>query len=223
MKNNSMSPHLQHETRHWRSGCNLVIGIDEVGRGAIAGPVVVGAVAFLPAIKNDQRFIGQIRDSKMLTPRQREHLEPQIKQRAHWWMIGLAPNKFIDTHGMRRALVLAYESVQRRLVTRGGRTAILVDRNLLPRSMESATVETVIEGDSECLSIAAGSTLAKVWRDRYMAKLGGQRWYKIYHWNENAGYATRRHLRAVDAYGLTRHHRRSFLRNYSNNTNLFDW
>ncbi|MGB8843175.1 MAG: ribonuclease HII [Aliidongia sp.] len=179
----------------------LVAGIDEVGRGPLAGPVVAAAVIFdrgnLPA-----EFDG-LDDSKALSPAARAHYAAAIRRVARIG-IGAASVAEIDRLNILQATMLAMV----RAVAALGVVpdAALVDGNRAPPL--GCRVETLIGGDALSLSIAAASVVAKVVRDRAMANLA--RRYDHYGWERNAGYPTREHRDALTRHGVTPHHRRSF-------------
>jgi ribonuclease HII len=178
----------------------LVAGVDEAGRGPLAGPVVAAAV-ILPA-----RGIPRgIDDSKKLTEPQREALYAKITARAVW-AVGSASTAEIDEINIFWATMLAMERAVAALAA--APTMVLVDGNCAPQW--SHPTETVVGGDSTCLSIAAASVVAKVTRDREMRRLALQ--HPEYGWERNKGYSTAEHLSAVERLGPCVHHRRSFKR-----------
>lgn len=183
----------------WRELGYIVAGIDEVGRGCLAGPVVAAAVILPPGIK-----IPGARDSKLLSLAQREKLSAQIKQVALAVGIGWAHSFEVDQYGLTWAVA---ESGRRALKNLNAEcNAVLLDGNhnyLKDHCLSRA----VIKADNLCLSVACASIVAKVARDRYMKKLHDL--YPQYGWNTNAGYATKKHLAAI-SFGLTPHHRRLF-------------
>lgn len=180
----------------------LLAGVDEVGRGPIAGPVVACAVIMPP----DQRAIAGVDDSKRLTHEQRVRLAVKIRERAVAFAIGAASVREIDRVNIYQASVLA----MRRALSRLGVTPdhVLIDG----RAMRTLPVPhtAVVHGDARCFSIACASILAKVTRDLLMTRLG--RRYPHYIWDHNAGYTTREHVAGLTSYGITPHHRKSFCR-----------
>lgn len=180
-------------------GVARVAGVDEAGRGPLAGPVVAAAVILDP-----DRIPPGLNDSKRLTPARREALAPEIRAQA-LWALGLASVQEIDALNILRASHLA---MCRALAALPARPDLaLVDGNLLPRELPCPG-QAVVKGDSRSLSIAAASILAKVERDRIMAGL--DRECPGYGWAENAGYPTASHRQALIRLGPTPHHRRSF-------------
>jgi ribonuclease HII len=178
----------------------IVAGIDEAGRGPLAGPVIAAAVV-LDGKALD--ILEGVDDSKALSRRQREHLYDRITAVA-WVGLGAASVLEIDRLNVLQATFIAMA----RAVSNLGFTpdTALVDGNGLPDL--PCTAHAIIAGDTSCLSIAAASVVAKVTRDRIMASLA--RAYPVYGWDHNAGYATAEHRAAIAAHGISRHHRRSF-------------
>ena len=179
----------------------LLAGVDEVGRGPLAGPVVACAV-IMPA---DKRAITGIDDSKKLSAKQRERLIARIMERAVGVGIGAASVREIDRLNILQASVLAVHRAIRRLPVKPDH--IVVDGRTV-RTYDFAHT-AIVRGDSRCHSIACASIVAKITRDRVMRALGAR--YPAYKWEENAGYATAFHLSGISAHGITPHHRRSFM------------
>lgn len=194
-------PTLRRERALWAEGLQHVAGLDEVGRGPLAGPVVAAAVVLRPG----GRAIRGLRDSKELTALQRERLGGLIRNRAAAWAIGAASVREIDRYNIRGATALALRRALSRLPCPIDH--VLLDGTALPEL--GRPHEALVDGDARCHSIAAASVLAKLVRDRLMAKLG--RRYPAFGWEHNKGYGTPDHLAALDADGPTRHHRRSFM------------
>ena len=197
-------PSLRYEREaRLEAGAELaIVGVDEVGRGPLAGPVVAAAVMFGPK-GPPRRLARAIDDSKKLTAAEREELAPLI--RAHAIVaIAEATVAEIDRNNILRASLLA---MQRAVAAHEGAPALaLVDGNIAPTL--PCRVRTMVDGDALCLSIAAASIVAKVWRDRLMAELATL--YPAYGWEHNAGYATAEHRAALKRWGPTPEHRRSF-------------
>jgi ribonuclease HII len=178
----------------------VVAGVDEVGRGPMAGPVVAAAVV-LPA---GARNIRGLDDSKRLTAEQREALFPVIRQRAAAIAVAAASVHEIDRFNIRQASILAMRRALERLPQRPEH--ILIDGLPIPElGMEH---EAIIDGDARCQSIAAASVIAKVIRDRLMDRLSIR--HPGYHWESNKGYCTDEHTQALALLGATKHHRHSF-------------
>lgn len=194
------SPGLQFEKDAWAQGADVVVGIDEVGRGAWAGPLMVGA-AVLP---KDKRVYG-VRDSKALPEARREQLFERVASWCRAWAVGPATQQECDELGMAAAQRLA----TRRAVEALGLApdAVLIDGTWDFAGL--ANTVRVVRGDACCLSIAAASVLAKVTRDRYMRSLAPN--YPHYEFQDNKGYPCWRHKMALQAYGPSAVHRRSWV------------
>ena len=193
-------PSLEREAALWREGRGLVAGVDEAGRGPLAGPVVAAAVVF-PAFAKPIRGL---RDSKLLTAAARERLAALVRVRALAVAVGAASVREIDRFNIRRAAVLAMRRALARLAVRPD--VVLVDG--LPCPELGCPHQAIVDGDARCHSIAAASVIAKTVRDRLMALLGGR--HPAYAWASNKGYGTPEHLAALAELGFTAHHRRSF-------------
>lgn len=189
-------PDFTHELGHHPG---LVAGVDEAGRGPLAGPVVAAAV-----ILRQEDCPEGLDDSKKLTAARRARLEGEVKARALCWGLGVATVEEIDNLNILWATMLAMT----RAVDALGRTCahILVDGNRLPKWDWPATA--IVGGDAKCLSIAAASILAKEARDRMMVEAAER--YPHYGWASNKGYGSARHLAALRDHGPTPLHRRSF-------------
>ena len=179
----------------------LIAGVDEVGRGPLAGPVVACVVVMPP----DARAIPGVDDSKRLTAAQRERLAVKIRARALACSLGAASVREIDEINIYKATVRAMQRALRRL-------SLVPDHVIVDgRPMRSLGIEhtAVVGGDGRCYSVACASIVAKVTRDRLMRALAGR--YPLYHWERNMGYGTPAHLAGLWAHGASVHHRRSFL------------
>jgi ribonuclease HII len=179
----------------------LIAGVDEVGRGPLAGPVVACAVVMPP----ERRAMPGINDSKQLSAKQREKVVGKILANAIGIGIGAASVREIDRFNILQASVLAMRRALRRLPVTPNH--VVVDGRSL-RTLE-VTHTAVIHGDARCYSIACASIVAKITRDRVMRALASR--YPVYRWEENVGYSTAFHLRGIAEHGITPHHRRSFL------------
>ncbi|MEO8194347.1 MAG: ribonuclease HII [Gemmatimonadales bacterium] len=180
----------------------MLAGVDEVGRGPIAGPVVACAVVMPP----DMRAIRGVDDSKALTAVERRRLVGRIQERALDWALGAASVHEIERLNIYQASVLA----MRRAL---GRLTIVPDHVIIDgKPMRTLPIPhtAIVHGDARCFSIACASIVAKVTRDRLMARLALR--YPAYTWERNVGYTTRAHVRGLDSHGITPHHRRSFFR-----------
>jgi ribonuclease HII len=192
------------ERRLRRAGFGAIAGLDEVGRGAWAGPLVAGA-AVLPA--PGRRLLGRLaglRDSKQLTPVERERYAAEIRACATATGLGIVGAAAIDLLGLTAAGRLAMERAVRALGL--APDYLLIDAFPLPNV--ACAQEPIIFGDTLCLSIAAASVIAKVERDRLLDELA--RDYPGYAWERNKGYGTPEHRKALTALGPTPEHRRSY-------------
>lgn len=186
-----------------RQGYCFVAGLDEAGRGCLAGPVVAAAVILPLDDGTLTRFQG-VRDSKQLTGQARERLYHVILQHALAVSVGIGSVELIDECNILQATKYAMRSALAQLSTPP--QALLLDALLLhdiPLPQRS-----IIKGDTHCLSIAAASILAKVTRDRYMLQLHEQ--YPAYGFNQHKGYGTAAHLAALRTHGISPIHRKSF-------------
>jgi ribonuclease HII len=191
---------LDHERGFWSRGVHRVAGIDEVGRGPLAGPVVAAAVILSP-----ESDICGADDSKRLTALQRTELATEILRTAAAVAIGAASAAEIDRINIRRATALAMRRALRRLQI--APEHIFVDGLAVPElGLEWQTA--VVAGDQHVHSIACASIVAKVCRDRLMQRLSVK--YPLYGWERNKGYATDEHREALQLHGPSPHHRRSF-------------
>ena len=191
---------LVYERAAKATGKRLIAGVDEAGRGPLAGPVVAAAV-----ILADDRVIEGVIDSKLLTPEAREILFPQIINSSVAFAISAASTKMIDKIGILPATMLAMKRAVSKLSP--APDYILVDGTMIPDGI-NVPGEAVVRGDRSSRSIAAASILAKVIRDRLMINLSG--FYPEFGFAGNKGYGTAAHLRSIDQYGPTVHHRFSF-------------
>ena len=195
---------LARERAAWKTG-RLLVGVDEAGRGPLAGPVVAAAVLF-PA---DVKRLAGIRDSKTLSEAQRDRAAVLIRKKALAIGVGAASVHEIDRINIRRATALAMRRALDRLfqLAPSGPLSILVDG--LPLLEIGLEHEALVDGDAICPSIAAAGIIAKTVRDRLMKSLAVR--YDGYHWANNMGYGTEAHRNALMAFGPTPHHRRSFM------------
>ncbi len=190
---------------------NFVIGVDEVGYGAWAGPVVVGAAALnISLLPSD--LLDEINDSKSLSLKKREHIYEYLLSysgKGLYFCVHQASNQEVDEMNVRVATQIAMVRAVEGLLGQypalpwGG---ILVDGTHAPKF--SLKTQCIVGGDRKCLSIAAASILAKVTRDRLMKKLSGDHPY--YAWDKNVGYGTKLHQEGLKSFGPTPHHRMSY-------------
>jgi ribonuclease HII len=198
-----MPPDLQWELKDGYPKV-LVAGVDEVGRGCLAGPVVAAALILpenIDYVKDP--WVARIADSKKLSPETREELAPLIEKWARRCAIGVATVEEIDRlnihHACHLAMMRAVEEVRPE--------RILIDGKFIPKEFQK-TATAIIKGDDKCLSIAAASIIAKVWRDRHMARLDQH--YPGYSFAVHKGYSTAIHQNALKKLGPCEIHRRSF-------------
>ena len=204
-RTNKPTPTLVEEMALFAQGFSFVAGLDEVGRGCLAGPVVAAAV-ILPledAEATLTRLTG-VNDSKQLSASLRERLYDTIMQHALAVGIGSSSAEVIDERNILQATKLAMHGALAQLSP--APQALLLDALLLPKI--ALPQRSIIKGDARCLSIAAASIIAKVTRDRLMVALHEQ--YPQYGFDQHKGYGTEAHLAALHTHGATPHHRHSF-------------
>lgn len=192
-------PNLSLERDLEWQGAKFVAGVDEAGRGSLAGPVVAAAV-ILPCSDIPEG----IDDSKRLSPHRRRQLAIEIKA------VSMTSLSVVDVDVIERVNILGATMQAMRLAVENLPKVpdqILIDGNRLPSKL-SAPATAIVKGDTKSVSIAAASIIAKVERDELMAKLAVD--YPQYNWAKNAGYGTAEHLQALQDYGPTPHHRKSF-------------
>jgi ribonuclease HII len=201
----SSRPDLHLESALWAERYLSVCGVDEVGRGPLAGPVVSAAVIFPPHIDLDSSGLSQLNDSKKLSVRIREELLPVIRSQALAVGLGIVSPRQIDRINIRNASLLAMVKAVANLPVRPD--YMLVDGRDLPDDLPGPG-RAVIRGDGISATIAAASVVAKVHRDEIMVRLAKQ--FPAYGWDRNRGYPTREHRTALLKEGVTEHHRHSF-------------
>lgn len=259
-------PDFSFEKKLWKKGYRFVVGIDEAGRGAWAGPIVASACTFASKFKILSRKAGvairrladrvnskiKIDDSKRLRPREREETAEWTKKHALAWSVAEISVGIINRVGIGKAIAMAMRQAIKKLFDgeitalsthfysrpgpktsrypvrnqskkrRKSEFSFLVDGfhvKYLPGGLKNQ--KGVIHGDQKSISIAAASILAKVYRDKIMVALG--RKYPVYGWGRNKGYGTRLQQKAISRYGLTKFHRRQFVRKFlARGGSLFD-
>ncbi len=190
---------LEYENKYYEKGYKIIAGVDEAGRGPLAGPVFAAAVVF-----DKDTVIDEINDSKKLSEKKREQLFDVIIEKALYYNIVSVDEKEIDKINILNAALKAFNLAVTGLEVLPDIT--LIDGN---RSGEFPTeVETIVKGDAKSMSIAAASILAKVARDRYITALDEK--YPEYNFKKHKGYPTKEHLEAVAKYGPCPIHRLTF-------------
>ena len=190
-------------------GATFFVGLDEVGRGSVAGPLAVGGVV-LP----DNPRIPYLNDSKPLSPERREEVAAMVKEVALAWTVQYIQPHEIDAAGMTASLIMAFRRAVAAIEAQGmALDLILLDGHPLRFDKRECNV---VKGDAKCASIAAASVVAKVERDALMVKLAQQ--YPQYGWDQCKGYASQSHIEAIVKYGLTPEHRVSFCQSFMQQT-----
>lgn len=179
----------------------LIAGIDEAGRGPLAGPVVAAAAVFSPGI-----YIEKVDDSKKLSAALREELYDIIIRKAVSWQIAVISHEEIDRINILQATLKAMKNALENLTVKPD--LALIDGN--QKFITDIPAKTIVKGDSRSFAIAAASILAKVTRDRLMLKLADE--FPAYCWHKNKGYGTKEHIAAILREGPSPYHRRTFLR-----------
>ena len=177
----------------------IFAGIDEVGRGCLAGPVISCVVVLKKNIK--RKFL---KDSKTIPFKDRIKIAKHIKQNS-WYAIGLASVNEIDKYNIFNATLLSMKRAVKKLKKKP--TLVLIDGNKLP-DMKNYNLKPIIKGDQKICSISAASIIAKVTRDKIISTLSKK--FKGYNWGKNCGYGTKEHLKAIKNLGITIHHRKNF-------------
>jgi ribonuclease HII len=209
----STVPTLRHERTLLREGARLVIGMDEVGRGAIAGPVGVG----LSIVDLDTRTAPEgLKDSKLLPEAKREELQPKVARWVRHGAVGLASNERIEQIGIIAALGLAarraIDAIRDQGVDLTGAVVLLDGSHdwLSPAIDGALPVTMKVKADRTCAAVAAASVLAKVHRDRMMIEMDAV--HPGYVWTSNKGYASSDHYAGIDLHGASPLHRWSWLK-----------
>tara|TARA_X000000368_G_scaffold125106_1_gene98184 strand:- start:848 stop:1486 length:639 start_codon:yes stop_codon:yes gene_type:complete len=198
-KSENMFPNFKIEQDLISNGCSTIAGVDEVGRGPLAGPVTAAAVILDPL-----NIPENLNDSKVLSSKKREKLFDELKSSSIFAIAHVSPKEIDKLNILQASLLAMVNAVSNLKVTPNH---ILIDGNKVPeRLVGQATA--VVKGDSKVLSIAAASIIAKVTRDKLMRDLDSE--FPVYGWAKNAGYPTKCHMNAIVKYGVTPYHRRSF-------------
>ena len=190
-------------------GASVVVGLDEVGRGSVAGPLAVGAV-ILP----DEPQIPLLNDSKQLEPALREEIACRIKEIALAYTVQYVSPHDIDANGMTVSLMRAFSAAVAAIEQQGvSADLLLLDGNPLHFDKRE---RNIVKGDAKCASIAAASVIAKVERDALMVSLSKE--YPQYGWDQCKGYASAAHIQAIREYGLSPYHRATFCQSFLQET-----
>lgn len=192
---------MLYENEALASGYDIVCGVDEAGRGPLAGPVYAAAVV----LKKGQTIEG-VNDSKKLSEKKREELFDKIVSECSAFSVGTASEREIDEINILQATFLAMKRAVDGLSIKPD--IALVDGNQIPPL--DCAVKTVIKGDAKSASIAAASIIAKVSRDRYMKEMAAK--YPEYQFEKHKGYGTKLHYEMIEKYGICEIHRKSFLK-----------
>jgi ribonuclease HII len=200
-----MNSLIKFDRAYYSPKIKMIAGVDEAGRGPIAGPVVAAAVIF-----DKKSYHAKINDSKKLNEHTRNELYDWIVENCVSYGVGIVSHLEIDRINILQASLKAMKIAVEKLDSKP--QLCLIDGTKTFNS--SVRTITVIKGDSKSFSIAAASIIAKVTRDRIMDKFA--RYHSCYLWNRNKGYATSEHIKAIKKFGITTLHRKSFLSNILN-------
>lgn len=204
MKENIAVDWLKYENELYSQGCELVCGVDEAGRGPLAGPVFAAAV-ILPK----GYIVEGANDSKKLSEKKREILFDKIKEEAIYYSIAKIDEKTIDKVNILNATFMAMNEAVNTLGV--SPDYVMIDGNKVPKGMKYPA-KAIVKGDANSISIACASILAKVSRDRYMLKMAEK--YPQYQFEKHKGYGTKLHYQMLDEYGASDIHRQSFLKSW---------
>lgn len=210
-------PDITFETSLWEKGLLYVAGVDEAGKGPLAGPVTAGAVM----ICSPQQVVPEVRDSKLMSARQRAKAFDEICKKSTSFGIGIVSEKEIDALGIdiavKKAMQQALQELEKRIKIR--LDFVLVDGSKT-KTLDNYTSQKIKKGGLYHYSISAGSILAKVTRDRIMHNLAKK--YPLYAFDKHVGYGTKAHLQVLQTYGPCDIHRMSFapVKNCSQNLTL---
>lgn len=196
-------PHFTEEKIYWDQGINFVMGLDEVGRGSFAGPIVGAGVIYKPGFQEE--YLAKVNDSKLLSAKVREDLSELIKENSTWFIEEVDVD-FINSFGIGKANFEVFSRIIQKFLSEinGAKNFILADGF----DLKIPNQKGIVKGDSISLSIASASIIAKVHRDKLMRKLASN--YPNYLFDQNVGYGTKAHREAIKKYGLCEIHRTSF-------------
>ncbi len=202
-------PDFSFENKLHKKSYKLIAGIDEVGRGSFAGPVVAGCVVFPQDIEIPQNI--RINDSKKLTAIQRSKSSKWIKENAKAYGVGEASVAQINKFGIKKASEIAFRKAI--LASKIKVEYLLIDAFYIPyvKGLRRKNQLAIIKGDTKSVSIAAASIVAKVYRDNLMTNLSKTHKYRKYKWDKNKGYGTKEHRNAIKKHGITPKHRKLFV------------
>ncbi len=211
-------PDFSFEKKLHKKGYRVIAGIDEVGRGCFAGPVVAGCVVFFPDPKFGIPDSVLINDSKKLSAKRREIADKWIRKNAFAFGIGQTSVARINKMGIKKASEIAFREAIKNC--RVQINYLLIDAFYIPyvRGLRRKNQKPITKGDTKSVSIAAASIIAKVYRDRLMLELSKKPKFRKYKWDRNKGYGTLEHGRAIKKYGLTRQHRKTFVETWLKNS-----
>lgn len=225
-------PHLFFERKLWKEGY-LVVGVDEVGRGAFAGPIHLGGVVFHNYASQDYYELIEkigINDSKKLTPKKREELSKIIKKKSLFYATVPISVSTINKVGIGKATEIGVRRLIKYLIRKQKKNTrykmpntkyfLLMDAFYIKyvKGLGLKNQKPIIHGDEISLSIAAASIIAKVKRDEYMRKLSKQ--FPSYDWFQNKGYGTKKHINAIKIFGVSIHHRSLYIRKIRSNNSI---
>ena len=213
-------PSFREEKKIWKKGYEFVIGVDEVGRGSFAGPVVAGGVIFRKGSNFKEGILLETNDSKLLNPKKRKMLSKEIRNVAVVYTISVVGVSVINKLGIKKATEKAFRKAISSIISKTSKNPeysifntkyyLLADGFHIKyiRGIGLVNQKAIVKGDRKSISIAAASIIAKVHRDKIMKKLN--RKYLGYGFAKNKGYGTKFHQAALKKYGLTKIHRTSF-------------
>ena len=205
-----IKPDFRQEKKFWQYQKKLIIAVDEAGRGALAGPVVAGAFFIKNVNEKIPKAPIQIRDSKQLSPKQRNTLFSWLKKQKNFrWAVGMASHKTIDRINIRQANFKAMQKAVQKLSQR--KFLVFVDGNdKIPNLSQKQFA--FVKGDARIFSLACASIVAKVTRDRLMTRLAKK--YSEYKFETHKGYGTKLHFQKIKKHGLSPVHRKTFLKKH---------
>ncbi len=215
---------LNQEKKLWKDGYKLVVGLDEAGRGALGGPVVAAAVTIINSkfkilnpkqVSNSKFKFSKIKDSKKLTPKQREEFYELLTNHSQIdWEVGVVSEKIIDKINIKNAaelaMVKALNNLNSKLKIKNLKhTFLIIDGNHINNlQLKTYNLQLIVKADEKVFSCAAASIIAKVTRDRIMEKLDKK--YPQYGFKKHKGYGTKLHFEMINKYGPCKIHRKTF-------------